>query len=185
MKSHFLYFPAHSSDLRCFLCTFMVFHFCWPMNCIFLMVNPTWLFFKSISWLTFSWVARFFFSVLISDWYNSNSPIDLFNKPLNNILTDINRKSRDDSKRSDPKITSSWPQVDPKLTFQIPLSLLTFDFGEFPQFGHYSTSILCSLLIIVQPEIETPLLTVEKLLFPSPQPLKHKFTPGGSNFYVY
>ena len=112
MKSHFLYFPAHSSDLRCFLCTFMVFHFCWPMNCIFLMVNPTWLFFKSISWLTFSWVARFFFSVLISDWYNSNSPIDLFNKPLNNNLTDINRKSRNDSKRSDPKITSSWPQVD-------------------------------------------------------------------------
>ena len=113
MKSHFLYSQAHLSDLQYFQCTFMVFsYFCWPMNCIFLMVKPTWLFFKSISWLTFSWVARFFFSVLISDWYNSNSPIDLFNKPLNNNLTDINRKSRNDSKRSDPKITSSWPQVD-------------------------------------------------------------------------
>ena len=138
-------------------------------NSVFLIVKPTWLFFKSISWLTFSWVARFFFSVLISDWYNSNSPIDLFNKPLNNNLTDINRKSRNDSK------------VDPKWTF----GLFTFDFGEFPQSGHYLTSILYSLLIIVQPGIETPLLTVEKLLFPSPQPLKHKFTPGGSNFYVF
>jgi len=106
MKSHFLYFQAHLSDLQYFQCTFMVFsYFCWPMNCIFLMVKPTWLFFKSISWLIFSWVARFFFSVSISDWYNSNSPIDLFNKPLNNNLTDINRKWP----QNNLKLTPNWP----------------------------------------------------------------------------
>ena len=139
------------------------FHFCCPMNCVFLMVKPTWLFFKSISWLTFSWVARFFFSVLISDWYNSNSPIDLFNKPLNNNLTDINRKSRVDSERPDKnslKMTPSW-------LFKKPLSLFTFDFGEFLQFGHYLTSIHCSLLIIAQPVTEILLRTVGKLPFPS------------------
>ena len=147
------------------------FHFCFPTNCVFLMVKPTWLFFKSISWLTFSWVARFFFSVLISDWYNSNSPIDLFNKPLNNNLTDINRKSRD-SERQDKKIASRWPQVDlfrVRVRLKL-LSLFTFDFGEFPQFGHYLASILCFLLIIAQPVTEILLLTVGKLPFPSQLP---------------